>query len=111
MRVCFRYFNFYLALMAVALLCASCKTDKSAKVFSALRVHLQAPQMSANSVTVSVIRSNPVLVTVARDPILTESDVYGARIIDAQGGFALQIGFNENAAMILEQYTAANSGK
>src|SRR6185312_8228417 len=81
-----KHYNFYLALAAIALLCG-CKTDKDAKVFSALRVHIQAPRMTATSATVPVIRSNAVLVMIANEPILTESDVYGARVIDAQGGF------------------------
>ncbi len=104
-------FNFYLALATVALLCSSCKTDKNPKVFSALRVHVQVPRMTATGTAVSVIRANPVLVTVSEEPILTESDVIAARVINSEGGFALQIGFDEQAAWILEQYSAANPGK
>lgn len=113
MRICLRYFNFYfaLAVMAAAMLCASCKTDKNAKVASALRVHVQVPRRTTTSAAISVIRANPVLITVSEEPILTESDVTGARVINSEGGFALQIGFDEQAAWILEQYSAANPGK
>jgi preprotein translocase subunit SecD len=112
MRIWSRYINFYFALATtLALLGAGCKTDKSAKVFSALRVHVQVPRMTATGTTISVIRANPVLVNVSEDPILTESDVTGARILNSEGGFALQIGFDEQAAWILEQYSAANPGK
>jgi len=112
MQIWMRHFNLYFALAAaLALFAVGCKTDKKDKIFSAMRIHMEVSRMTATGTTISVIRSNPVLVSVARDPILTESDVYGARLIDAQGGFALQISFDEQSTWILEQYTAGNPGK
>lgn len=112
MRICMKHFNFYFAAMlALVTFASGCKTDKNAKVFSALRVHIQVPRMTATSTTVQVIRAAPVLVTVSKDPILAEGDISGARLIEAQGGFALQIAFNEQAALVLEQYSAGNAGK
>jgi hypothetical protein len=50
-------------------------------------------------------------VTVGHDPILTEASVIVARVIDATGGFAIEIQFDESATLMLEQYTAANPGR
>lgn len=107
-----RQFNLYFAVVLVLTLFGSgCKTDPNEKVFSVLRIHIEVPRMTTTGAPVSILRSNPMLVPIAKEPILTEADVYGAKIVDAQGGFALQLGFNENATWILEQYSAGNPGK
>jgi preprotein translocase subunit SecD len=56
------------------------------------------------------MRSDPVLITIARDPILTEANIAAARVIDTPGGFAIEIQFDENGSWLLEQYSAANPG-
>ncbi|MDE3068946.1 MAG: hypothetical protein KGJ60_15545 [Verrucomicrobiota bacterium] len=110
MKVWARQFNLYLAL-AAALLCG-CQTDRKDQPAAALRVHIEtSPDSAATTQTVSVLRSDPVLVTLGRDPVLTEANVVAARIIDTPGGFALEVRFDENGAWLLEQYTAANPGR
>jgi preprotein translocase subunit SecD len=52
-----------------------------------------------------------VLITIAKEPILTEANMVAARVIDARGGIAIEIQFDESSALVLEQYTAANPGK
>jgi preprotein translocase subunit SecD len=52
-----------------------------------------------------------VLITIAKDPVLSEASIVVARVIDARGGFAIQIQFDESSALMLEQYSAANPGK
>ena len=97
--------------MALAMLCG-CQTDKKDKEVSALRVHIEVnPDSSGTSRTISVVRSDPVLVTVAQEPILTEVNIVAARVFDTPGGFAVEIRFDETASWILEQYSAANSGR
>ena len=49
--------------------------------------------------------------TVATAYILTEANVVAAKVIDTQGGFAIQIQFDENGTWTLEQYSASNPGK
>jgi preprotein translocase subunit SecD len=112
MKVCARRFNLYLALaLALAGLCG-CQTDKKLKDISAVRVHLQAdPNQAGTTSTISVVRNDPVAVNIGRDPILTEANVVAARVIDSAGGFAVEIQFDENAALMLEQYTASNPGR
>jgi hypothetical protein len=43
-----------------------------------------------SSQTVSVLRSDPVLVTIAPEPILTEANIIKAKVIDTPGGFAIR---------------------
>jgi hypothetical protein len=56
------------------------------------------------------MRSNPVLVIISHDPILTEANLVAAKIINAPGGFAIEIQFDENGSWLLEQYSSANPG-
>jgi len=97
--------------MAVAMLCG-CQTEKKNKEVSALRVHIEVNSDNiGSSQAISVPRDDPVLVTIQKEPILTEAGIIAARVIDAHGGFAIEIQFDESSALMLEQYTAANPGK
>ena len=80
-----------------------------------MRVHIEGNADNAGDLstvkTVSVLRSNPVLVTIANEPVLTEASILAARVIDTPGGFALEIQFDESGALVLEQYSATFPGK
>jgi hypothetical protein len=103
-----RRFNLFLALMVVAMF-SGCLTSKQDKEVSALRVHIEINSNKiGNSETISVLRSDPVLVTIAKEPILTEANMVEAKVIDARGGIAIEITFDEISAHVLEQYSAAN---
>ncbi len=110
MKVCARRFNIYLSVAMAVVLLAGCQTGKDSKDVSILRVHLQAPAASAGQ-PVSVLRASPVLINIARDPILTEVNVAVARVVAAPEGFAIQIKFDEAGGWMLEQYSAVNPGK
>jgi preprotein translocase subunit SecD len=111
MRVLSRQFNIYLALAVLLGLAGGCQTSKKTQT-AALRVHIESgTDPTGASQQISVLRSDPVLVTVKREPILSEAHVVNAQVIDAQGGFALKIKFDENGAWLLEQYSAANPGR
>lgn len=111
MKAITRRFNLFLALTALALLCG-CQTDKKPKDVSALRVFIESDTGHAGSTkTVSVLRADPMLVTIYLEPILTEANIVEAKVIEAHGGFAIQIQFDESSGMLLEQYSAANPGK
>jgi preprotein translocase subunit SecD len=112
MKVWTRQFNIYLAVVAALALLCGCQTDKTKKPVSALRVHIEAsPDSIGTSQTVSVLRADPVLVTVAQQPVLTEANIVTAKVIDAPGGFAIEIRFDETGTWILEQYSASNPGR
>jgi len=77
-----------------------------------LRVHVESETSSAGSTkTISILRSKPVLVNISLEPILTEADVTGAKIIGPDGAFDVQITFKDTAGWQLEQYSATNPGK
>jgi len=77
-----------------------------------LRVHIEEnPDPAGTTQTVSVLRSDPVLVTVKSEPFLTEANVVVAKVMDSPGGFDMEIKFDENGVWLLEQYSAANPGR
>jgi preprotein translocase subunit SecD len=106
-------FNLYLLLLAAGLLLAGgCATGKkSDKQTAALRVHIQSTESLSSSQTVKVLRSEPMLVPIMADPILTESHVTSASLVETPGGFAVEIQFNQTGIWMLEQYTVSNPGK
>jgi hypothetical protein len=105
-------FNLYLQLLAGLWLAGGCAAfHKADKPTAAVRVHLQNPESVSAGETVSVLRSEPMLVRIAAEPLLTEFHVASARLVDAAGGFMLEIKFNRAGALMLEQYTGANPGK
>ena len=111
MKLLARRFNIYLALAVLLGLACGCQTGKPEKEVGALRVHIEmSPDPTGTSQQISVLRSNPVLVTIKREPILTEANIVQAKVVNAQGGFALEIKFDENGTWLLEQYSAANPG-
>ena len=111
-------FNIYLALFAAVALLAGCQTHKTAvkedKQVSALRVYIESnPDTAGMSQTVSVLRSDPVSVTIMHDPILSESQIVAARVLDAPAGagFAVEVKLADMPTLLLEQYSAANPGR
>jgi hypothetical protein len=111
MKVYARRFNTFFTWAMMVFLFCGCQTNKKKDELSVLRLHLQASQSTAGStVPVSILRSNPVSVIVAHDPILTEANIVVTRIIDTPGGFAIEIQFDESSSLMLEQYSSSNIG-
>jgi hypothetical protein len=111
MKLLARRFNIYLALAFLLGPACGCQTGKPGKAVGALRVHIEvSPDPAGTSQNISMLRSDPVLVTIKREPILTEANIVLAKVIDARGGFAIEIKFDENGTWLLEQYSAANPG-
>ena len=108
MKVCARHFNLYLA--ALVLLCG-CQTDKPKENFSALRIHLETAPATQSTQPVSFLRSDPVTVNIANDPILTEANVVAAKVIGVPGGFAVEVRLDESGTWTLENYSSSNPGK
>jgi preprotein translocase subunit SecD len=111
MKALARRFNIYLALVVLLGLACGCQTTKKTQT-AALRVHIEtSPDPAGTSQTICVLRSDPVLVTIKTEPILTEANIVSAKVVDATGGFAIEIKYDENGAWMLEQYSAANPGR
>ena len=105
-------FNLYLLLAAVVML-TGCKTNKSdAKNTASLRFYIESRAQTADSgEIVTVLRSQPVTVTVNREPILTEANIVAAALMETPGGFAIEVKFDTTGTYILEQFTSANPGR
>jgi preprotein translocase subunit SecD len=104
-------FNIYLALAAVLALLCGCHSDGKKQSAGAVRIHIQTtPDTAGMSQQVSVVRADPVVITIARQAILTEADLTSAKIVEVPGGFAIALQFNETGAWTLEQFSAANPG-
>ena len=108
-------FNLYLAaFLVVALAGAGCSTFKKKKEepVGAVRVHIESTANAAGEgQTVSVLQSDPVLVTISKDAVLTEADLMQAALVATPGGFSVELKFDETGAWTLEQFSAAYSGK
>jgi preprotein translocase subunit SecD len=109
-----RGFNLYLLLLAGLFAGAGCQSDKDKgdKHLASLRLHLEnRAQLPGVGKTVSVIRANPVLVTINEDPVLTEASIVRADLLDTPVGYAVEVKFDETGTYTLEQYTSAYEGK
>ena len=115
MNFCARSFNLYLLSLAVLLAAvAGCQSDKdkAAKHLGALRIHLEnRAQVPGAGETVSVIRANPVLVTINSEPVLTEASIVSATMLNSPVGYAVEVKFDSLGSYTLEQYTSAYEGK
>lgn len=112
MQILMRKLNLYLTLFLTAGFLCGCQTDKSKSAVGILRVHIEAPTDNFGTTqTISVMRDYPVNVTISKEPILSEANVIGARVIDTPGGYAIEIQFDERSSLILEQYSASSTGK
>lgn len=113
MRTRFGRFNFYLlALLPLALLCGCLTGGKPKGPVAALRLHLEVnPDGTDRSTPVPIYRETPVMINVENAPFLDESDVASAKVIDALGGFALQIEFDRRGTWLLEQYSMGSRGR
>ncbi len=109
-----RGFNLYLLLFAMLLTVAGCQSEqkKAKEHLATLRIHLEnRAQVPGSGQTVSVIRANPVLVTINEEPVLTEASIVRAELLDTPVGFAVEVRFDQTGSFTLEQFTSAYEGK
>jgi len=107
-------FNIYLLLLIALSLTLGCQNAeyKRKRQKAVLRVHMEAFRDGTGLTQPVVIgRSSPITVIVQTIPFLTEDNVVSAKIIDALGGFSLQIKFDQTGTRLLELYTASNPRK
>lgn len=107
-------FNIYFLFSFVAVLLAGCQSAKrnGKEPLSTVRVHIEMSAAPMDfTATVPVYRGNPVMVTVYKEPFLTEGHVASAKVVEVLGGFDLQVQFNHSGTLLLEQYTTSNPGR
>lgn len=108
-------FNIYLLVASLALVVGACRSSKPERkedMLSSLRVNIEVNGAPTDfSTRVPVFRREPVMITIDTDPFLTEANVASAKVVDTVGGFSLQIEFDHEGALLLENYTTANPGR
>jgi preprotein translocase subunit SecD len=117
MKVYMRRFNLFLALAILLVPLCGCEYLKHRnEPVGAMRIHIEVAADNASgsmsaAQTVSVFRSDPVAVTIDKDPILTEANLVAAKVISTPEAPAIEVRFDENGTWILEQYSASNPGR
>ena len=107
-----RRFNLYLLAVCVAVAGGCASHKKKEEKVAGIRIHVESPvTLPEKYRTITVLRSQPVSVTVVEDPALTEANLIGAKLIETPGGFGVRVQFDETGAWMLEQATAGNPGK
>jgi len=114
MMIQWNRFNIYLlAALVIGLLCG-CNTaeSKRKKRVSTFRVHAEMnTEAMDRTEQVRVYRAQPFLMTIDKQPFLTEEFVKEAKVIDVLGGYELQIQLDRQGTWLLEQYSSALRGK
>jgi hypothetical protein len=107
-------FNLYLLLAVATISLSGCQThkDNKSKELATLRIHLEAgPEDNGRTTKVPIYRAQPFEMEIQQDPILTEAHVASARVVDAIGGFELQIHLNRQGTWLFQQDSASYRGK
>lgn len=85
---------------------------KKKKAKSTLRVHLEVPRDGSNrNEDITVLRSNPMVINVEKEPILDQFHLAGAKVVQGLGGIEIELTFDSNGRTILQNITAANRGR
>ena len=108
-----RRFNLYFSLLTALTLVSGCALlNIKEKQTAALRIHIEnGASVPGASEIIPVMRTAPVMVNIATEPILTEANIAAAALVERPGGFAVEIKFDQSGCWTLEQYSAANPGK
>jgi hypothetical protein len=112
-------FNIYLLLflMGISFGCntphesKTAEEKKKAKEASTLRLYLEEPHAGDHSGGVPIYRQSPIMISVDREPFLTEADLQSASVIDVRGGFQIRAQFNGHATLLLENVTVSHKGQ
>jgi hypothetical protein len=114
MKIHWNRFNIYLLLALAGVLTGGCHTEKGQqkKQVSTLHLHQEMnPDPTGRTEQVPIYREHPIMITVAKEPFLTEVNIKDAKVIDVVGGFALRVEFDRQGNWLLQQYTAASRGR
>lgn len=110
-------FNIYLLTLLCAALVGGCKSSPKEqnidpqKLDAKLAVYGEAQEKTTFTKKISVIESSPVEIVVDQTPILTTRYIKHASVVEAVGGFAMQIKFDQTGQWLLDHFTALNIGR
>lgn len=101
-----------LLVLAIVLAAGCASRAKHDEKLSAVRLHLEVnPQMERKNMIATVLRSQPVKLTVAEEPFLSEVDLESAEIVTEDDTPALRLKFDDSGSRLLGNVTAVNLGK
>lgn len=108
-----RRFNLYLLLMLVACTDGGCAwSKKKIDKVGAIRVHIESVvTLPDKTEPIKLPRSEPIVINIDEDPIVTERNLIAATLLETPGGFSLRVKFDETGSWMIEQATAGNPGK
>ena len=105
-------------LMALALCaglgvgCKSVGEKKPGENYSLIMLYLEQNNDGTKySRKMAVMRTDPIIFYVNSEPFLGTADLEQATLMEAIGGFALQLQFNRHGTAVLESFTTSNKGK
>jgi hypothetical protein len=114
MLIRLKRFNPYLVtgMMLLAMLGCQSERQKRKHQLTTVRIHVQVNTYATNRTEViSVFRQKPMTLIIEKEPFLGEGDLSEAKVVQAVGGFSIQLRFARQGALLLEQYSAVNRGK
>ncbi len=109
-------FNSYLFALGLTLVLAGCKSAEERKrdeEASTLRFYLETDYdtTGAKTTVVPIYRASPVLVRIAKDPVMDEGSLIDAAVVDVVGGFAIQVKFDFRGTLTLESISSTYRGQ
>jgi hypothetical protein len=118
MKNCFHKFNIYLALASL-FLAAGCATWHRKATFekseqSTVRLYLEGNRKDISGTGTVLVTRERYPVTIERSPFLTEADLRQVSMVDEpgpNGGYSIELVFNDHGALMLDMLTTANRGR
>jgi preprotein translocase subunit SecD len=114
-------FNIYLCAALVLALACGCqvpllhsdKESKEKKEVSTVSLHLEAdPDGISDIVPVSIYRSQPIEVSMTKEPFLDSRELEEAKLMEEPGGlYSIRLKFNWEGTAILDSITSSNPGR
>lgn len=108
-------FNFYLFVLAILGLAVGCQTAEERRrgnLSTSLWLHVESPSTLIETNHLAGATIAGVRFVFSRRPFLTEDYVQSAELIDApQGGYAIQVGYDDHGRMALDAVSAEARGR
>ena len=110
----FRPGPFNIILLFFTLLAVGCKTNSLPKAADAstLRIFVEArPDAADRTQAIVVFLDPPLKLIVGKEPILDETSVTEAKLLEGGGKFGIQLKFTTHGALVLETTSLSHRGR